>query len=105
MDKYINVAEICIAYKEDEVAAQYGGKNDIPTGVLFVLDTLELDMPESIVRCKDCIHRGKPKDNDYGVDVEFSYDSLCPFNCEDPWYSQRMGDEFYCSYGERRSEE
>lgn len=57
-----------------------------------------------VVRCAECIHRGKPIENDYGVDVEFSEDSKCPFNCEDPWYSQRMGDEFYCSYGERRSE-
>lgn len=50
MDKYINVAEIAFAFKEEEVATQYGGKNDITTGILFALDTLELDMPESIVR-------------------------------------------------------
>lgn len=56
MDKYINVAEIAFSFKEEEVAAQYGGKNDISTGVLFALDTLELDMPESIVRCKDCVY-------------------------------------------------
>ncbi len=58
-----------------------------------------------VVRCSECKHRGKPIENDYGVDVEFSWDSKCPFNCEDPWYSQRMADDFYCACGERRRDD
>ena len=91
MDKYINVAEIAFAFKEEEVAAQYGGKNDISTGVLFALDTLELDMPESIVRCKDCKHYENHKLKVYE-------------NCvRNERYIPMLPNDF-CSYGERRSD-
>ena len=94
MDKYINVAEIAFAFKEEEVAAQYGGKNDISTGVLFVLDTLELDMPESIVRCKDCKHFAHCEEVD-GV----SWTGFCNYG------EFHTDEEDFCSRGERRSDD
>ena len=92
MAKYVDAEEIFFSYKEEEVAAQYNGKNDITSGVLFVLDTIS-EMPESIVRCKDCIHY---------------YDGACLKIYSDGDVSkyawqERKGDDF-CSYGERRSE-
>ena len=76
----------------------------------YVVDKSDIDKAPTIdavpvVRCKECIHRGKPIETDYGVDVEFSEYSKCPFYCEDPWYSQRMEDDFYCPRGERRSDD
>lgn len=103
MAKYIDAEEIFFSYKEEEVAAQYDGKNDITSGVLFVLDTIS-EMPESIVRCKDCIFRPTTKGDVYGTDVEFPYEGMCPLQCEDPYYNQMMDGDFFCANGERRSE-
>ena len=91
MDKYINVAEIAFAFKEEEVAAQYGGKNDISTGVLFALDALELDMPESIVRCKDCVYYEEAKVNELGF-------IICRAS------GMEITENDFCSYGEKRDE-
>lgn len=87
MAKYIDEEAIIFAYREEEVAAQYDGRNDITSGVLFVLDTIS-EMPESIVRCKDCIH-GTAVGED--------------FNCRiySEWYWFK-GDHF-CADGERRT--
>lgn len=52
----------------------------------------------SVVRCKDCIHRPS-RTGDY---VEFP-DKVCPCQClEDPWYSWRPPDDWYCADGERK---
>lgn len=99
MDKYINIAEIAFAFKEEEVAAQYGGKNDISTGVLFALDTLELDMPESIVRCKDCKFWKKGNFQGGNSLDRMEWGGGCPI----VRFARYESD--FCSKGERRSDD
>ena len=90
MAKYINAEDIFFSYKEEEVAAEYDGKNDISTGVLFALDTIS-EMPESIVRCKDCKYR-----------IDLAKICACPMAIG--WDALEPEDNDFCSRGERRSE-
>lgn len=61
-----------------------------------------------VVRCKDCVHRPEiskfsdPAKHCYnGIDIEFP-DDVCPCqNEDDPWYSWRPVDEWYCPKGEK----
>ena len=55
-----------------------------------------------LVRCKDCKHRGKKIE--YGF-VAYAYESVCPLCCDDPYYSILKDDDFFCAYGERRSDD
>ena len=63
-------------------------------------------MPK-IVQCKECKHRGeweRAEDihGSYSY-IDFPDGSLCPGQCEDPFYSWRPDDDWYCAAGERRS--
>lgn len=64
----------------------------------------KLSMPE-IVRCKECKHRGEWE---RAEDIHGSYSyivfpdgSRCPGQCEDPFYSWRPDDDWFCAEGER----
>jgi hypothetical protein len=58
---------------------------------------------DELVRCKDCKHRGKKIE--YGF-VAYAYESVCPLCCDDdPYYSILKDDDFFCAYGERRSDD
>ena len=69
-----------------------------------------------IVRCKDCKHkpeRGENKwANVYGPKVPSSdyaqhmmvEDEMCPFLCDDPFYSEIPPDDFFCAYGEAKDD-
>ena len=53
---------------------------------------LMIDAPSiDIVRCKECIHNP-----DYTKDYEYG---ICPYCCEDDWYSSTPKYDFFCSYG------
>ena len=54
-----------------------------------------------IVRCKNCKHR--PYDEEgYGISEDLVFpDDVCPFQCDDLWYSQYPSDDFFCAKGER----
>ena len=56
------------------------------------------------VRCKNCKHR--PYDEEgYGISEDLVFpDDVCPFQCDDPWYSQYPADDFFCAKGEKINE-
>lgn len=58
-----------------------------------------------LIRCKDCKHRPKRTGNDdqEGYNLEFP-DSVCPCQCDDPWYNWMPYDNWYCGYGVRKEE-
>lgn len=67
-----------------------------------------------VVRCKECKHRPQTftyfsviseieKERVCGADND--EDRVCPFLCEDNYYSQIPEDNFFCSYGERKEEQ
>lgn len=59
---------------------------------------------EPVVRCKDCIHA--PTGSGVGCNITFpEQDYKCPCRCDDPWYSWRPDDDWFCAYGERRKDE
>lgn len=64
--------------------------------VLLIVD----NQPEGIVRCKNCKHR--PYDEEgYGISEDLVFpDDVCPFQCDDPWYSRYPADDFFCAKGE-----
>ena len=58
-----------------------------------------------VVRCKNCKHR--PIDtggHNYGQDLFFPDDEVCPCQCGDPWYSWMPKDDWFCANGERRED-
>ena len=58
-----------------------------------------------VVRCKDCKHR--PVDmgcHNYGEELLFPDDEVCPCQCGDPWYSWMPKDDWFCANGERSEE-
>ena len=56
-----------------------------------------------LVRCKDCKHRPiQTEPGKVGFALEFPERSMCPFQCEDGYYSKYPGDNFFCGYGERK---
>ena len=56
-----------------------------------------------IVRCKYCKHKPKESPGSKCANsLEFP-DDVCPFQCDDPWYSMKPEDYFFCAKGERRS--
>lgn len=50
------------------------------------------DIPSAVVRCKDCVHRDP---EDHKCDCGGLERQGCPFEVDD---------DYYCKYGERRSE-
>ena len=63
-----------------------------------------------IVRCKECKHRPIKEDADganYGFNLiePIEGDDRCPCLVNDGWYSWMPKDDFYCGYGERRTDE
>lgn len=62
-----------------------------------------------IVRCKDCKHRpysedGKRTGFSVKVPEEDEDKFICPWICDDGWYSYIPEDDFYCANGERKDE-
>lgn len=63
-----------------------------------------------IVRCGECKHRPIKEDinnADYGFNLigPNDGDELCPCLVEDGWYSWMPQDNFFCAYGERRTDD
>lgn len=58
---------------------------------------------ESIVHCKDCIHRPIDGEAIAGVDVEFPQDQYpCPYNRPNPQDNWRPPSYYFCFRGERK---
>lgn len=62
-----------------------------------------------IVRCAECKYAPSGTG---GLDLEWPYrnedgfdTNPCPLKCSDPWYSKKPKPDFFCAYGERRTEE
>ena len=58
-----------------------------------------------LVRCKDCIHRPTKIEEDDEDIIVFPEDSICPCQCEDPWYNWMPNDDWFCGNAKRREEE
>ena len=68
--------------------------------VLLIVD----NQPDGIVRCKECKHRPHDK-RGHGVSEDLVFpDDVCPFQCDDPWYSQYPADDFFCAKGESNND-
>lgn len=81
------------------------GKN-IPTVEVFdILSRIPAADVQPVVHCKDCIRRPHydPPDSDCNSDLEFpdGWNSLCPYYCEDNWYSEMPQDDWFCNFGKR----
>lgn len=58
------------------------------------------EMPKKIVLCRYCKWRPVDKDGSgWGYKLEFPKEGICPFQCDDPWYSRMPDDDFYCANG------
>lgn len=57
------------------------------------------------IRCKDCEHRPtrKYEDGREGFNLRFP-DSMCPCQCDDPFYNWMPSDNWYCGYAKRKEE-
>ena len=53
-----------------------------------------------VIRCKDCKHRPY-RDGDGMIDGDY----VCPYLCDDPYYSVMPEDEWFCHRAERRTDE
>ena len=64
-----------------------------------------------IVTCGECKHKPikyDPEGDEFGFNLVSpnGYDNLCPcLNTDDGFYSYMPDDNFFCAYGERRSDE
>lgn len=67
------------------------------------------EIPSAVVHCKDCIRRPHydPPDSNHNSDLEFpdDWNSLCPYYCEDNWYSRMPRDDWFCNFGKRKDGE
>ena len=65
-------------------------------------------MEQEIVHCRDCVYHSELKtyETDRGrvTIVDFQDDSICPYKCEDFFYSRHPDDDWYCANGKRRTE-
>ena len=71
-----------------------------------------LEIEKELIRCKNCKHR--PHEDKYGHIVpprvqvgvyswgepEYDDDEICPYVCDDRWYSRIPSDEQYCDRAE-----
>ena len=55
-----------------------------------------------LVRCKNCIHRGRYDEKLHCVVYP---DEKCPAMCDDPFYSWRPDDDWFCPNGEVKQDE
>ena len=53
-----------------------------------------------VVRCKDCKHRPY-RDDDGRLDGDY----VCPYLCDDPFYSIEPIDSWFCHRGERKEDD
>lgn len=56
-----------------------------------------IEAQPEIVRCRDCIHRGHYDEKLHCVVYP---DEKCPALCDDPFYSWRPDDDWFCPNGE-----
>lgn len=57
-------------------------------------------MPQQeLIRCKDCKHRPY-RDDDGMIDGDY----VCPYLCDDPFYTVMPKDDWFCHRAERRKE-
>lgn len=54
-----------------------------------------------VVRCVDCKHRPYQNPNAPFGPSYMSDDEVCPYVCEDPYYTDIPADNSYCDRGER----
>ena len=106
MSKWIDAEWIRNIYADFE---HYENRDDWTTPITNVLAVID-DAPSiDIVRCKECKHRPIKEDAD-GANYGFNLiepndgDGRCPCLVSDGWYSWMPEDDFYCGYGERKSE-
>ena len=52
-----------------------------------------------LVFCENCVHRGTTTEGVFGIRWP---DEICPFNCDDPFYSWLPDDDFFCAYGKEK---
>lgn len=75
-----------------------------------ILELLQLaEKPKTLVRCKDCKHRPikqfyNGRDYQDGYAIKFP-DWVCPYQCEDGYYSRYTGDDWFCHEGELREDD
>ena len=68
------------------------------------------DFEENIVEvvcCRDCKYRPIGVNNRYvhaPEDKDGNYMDICPWLCEDCFYSEIPPDNFYCAYGKRKDD-
>jgi hypothetical protein len=56
---------------------------------------------KDIVFCEECKHRTRSSAEDE-IHHELVFpDYICPYRCEDNWYSSKPADDFFCKFGER----
>lgn len=58
-------------------------------------------MLKEVVLCKDCKHMVTDASSRDSFNWEWP-DDMCPYNCEDPFYSSIPKDDDYCSRGEEK---
>lgn len=63
------------------------------------------EVPDAVVvvRCRDCKH--KPHYEGRKAMTDDAEDYTCPYLSGDPWESEVPEDDFFCGYGERRTEQ
>jgi hypothetical protein len=57
-----------------------------------------------LIRCKDCEHRPtrKYEDGREGFNLRFP-DSMCPCQCDDPFYNWMPSDNWYCGNAKKKA--
>lgn len=101
MDKYIKAKTIidfindCLEH-EDKIT-------DIEKATLCAIKKLIERTPaadvEPVVQCRECIHR--PSVTGVTHYVHFP-DDVCPYQCDDTWYSRMPPNDWYCADGKRK---
>lgn len=83
-----------------------GNAQDASQDIAAALASIPAADVVDVVHCKKCIHRPCiVNKNDlyvYGPNYD---DETCPCLCGDSFYSYIPDDNFYCAYGERRTED
>lgn len=52
-----------------------------------------------VIRCRECKHRPY-RDGDGMIDGDY----VCPYLCDDPWYTTMPEDDWFCHRAERKEE-
>lgn len=68
--------------------------------------TIKQDIVQELVRCKDCKHYPIEQDRDGWVEwpkYEYGFtDDVCPYYCEDGYYSKMPPEDGFCHKGEKQ---